>query len=74
MGYTQSTKARDKAYLAWKPSGCCFGHCGWKMLTFFREWSHPLVTVYMWDEDPLQMWEQAEEMLRPLRREWSEVS
>jgi ribosomal-protein-alanine N-acetyltransferase len=33
----------------------------------FQEWGDPLVTYYMWDEDPLQTREQAEEMLQPLR-------
>ncbi|MBN1138264.1 MAG: GNAT family N-acetyltransferase, partial [Anaerolineae bacterium] len=33
----------------------------------FQEWGNPLVTYYMWDEDPLQTREQAEEMLQPLR-------
>jgi ribosomal-protein-alanine N-acetyltransferase len=33
----------------------------------FKEWSDPVVTYYMRDEEPLQTREQAEEMLRPLQ-------
>jgi len=33
----------------------------------FREWGDSVVTYYMWDEDPLQSREQAEEMLQPLQ-------
>ncbi len=33
----------------------------------FKEWGDLVVTHYMWDEDPLQTREQAEEMLQPLQ-------
>jgi ribosomal-protein-alanine N-acetyltransferase len=33
----------------------------------FQEWGDSVVTYYMWDEDPLQSREQAEEMLQPLQ-------